>query len=49
MHTTLDKKFSDVEVVSYLLVKILVHCIILKRSNFTTDEITKIINRIFKN
>lgn len=43
----LSKKFSNVEIVSYLLVKRLVHCIILKRSNFTTDEIAEIINRIF--
>ena len=46
-HSALSKKFSDVEIVSYLLVKRLVHCIILKRSNFTTDETTEIINRIF--
>lgn len=44
---SLSKKFSNVEIVSYLLVKRLVHCIILKRSNFTTDEIAEIINRIF--
>ena len=47
-HSALSKKFSNVEIVSYLLVKRLVHCIILKRSNFTTDEITEIINRIFQ-
>ena len=46
-HSALSKKFSNVEIVSYLLVKRLVHCIILKRSNFTTDEIAEIINRIF--
>ena len=46
-HSALYKKFSNVEIVSYLLVKRLVHCIILKRSNFTTDEIAEIINRIF--
>lgn len=46
-HSALSKKFSNVEIASYLLVKRLVHCIILKRSNFTTDEIAEIINRIF--
>ena len=47
IHTAKCTPFSNNELVSYLLVKRLIHCIVLKRANFDISEITEIINRIF--
>ena len=46
-HLALSRKFMEKEIVAYLLVKILIHCIILKRSKFDEKDIIEIINRIY--
>ncbi len=42
------KAFSDIEIVTYILVERLVYCLLLKRVGFSKEEITIIIEKIFE-
>lgn len=41
------KEFTDIEIVSYILIERIVYCLLLKRVGFSSDEIVRIIEIIF--
>lgn len=47
VHTSINNDFNNIEVVGYVIVKMLVHCLVLQRANFNKESIIKIINSIF--
>lgn len=46
-HTSINETFTSIEIIGYVVVKMLVHCLILKRAKFDDDSIINIINSIF--
>lgn len=42
------QQFTDIEIVSYILVERLIYCLLLKRVGFSIDEITMILEKIFE-
>ena len=42
------QQFTDIEIVSYILVERLIYCLLLKRVGFSIDEITIILEKIFE-
>lgn len=47
-HKAYEEYLTGIEIAGYLIVKILVHCLILKRANFDNEQIKKMINCIFR-
>lgn len=47
MHTFLEQRYEPIEIVGYVLVKMLVYCLILKRAKLEENEIINIINSTF--
>lgn len=47
MHTFLEQRYEPIEIVGYVLVKMLVYCLILKRATLEENEIISIIHSIF--
>lgn len=47
MHTFLEQRYEPIEIVGYVLVKMLVYCLILKRAKLEEKEIISIIHSIF--
>ncbi len=39
--------FNDLEIISYILLRICIYCITLERCKFSFDEIEKMVNKIF--
>lgn len=46
-HGELTRDFNDLEIISYILLRICIYCITLERCNFTYNEIDIMVNKIF--
>jgi hypothetical protein len=47
VHSFVNKPFTNEEIVGYDLVRMLIHCLVLKRANYDIDSISDIIGTIF--